>query len=92
MEFGFYAQPEMDPVALILEIIREGNKELSYLNRYCQNPRTKVTLPCQFPSTIPFHYILRDGKFARQFSGANPLARVKCRKWYITAKLQKIIN
>ena len=92
MEFGFYAPPEMEPIALVLEIIREGNKELSYLNRYCQNPRTKVSLPCQFPSAIPVHDILLDVTVARQFLGANPLARVNCRKWYITAKLQKTIN
>jgi hypothetical protein len=44
MEFGIYVPPDIEPIALVLEIIREGNKELSYLNRYCQNPQTKVSL------------------------------------------------
>ena len=45
MEFGIYAPPETEPIALVLEIIREGDKQLSFLNRYCQNPHTKVLPP-----------------------------------------------
>lgn len=48
MEFGIYVPAEAEPIALVLEIIREGAKELSYLNRFCRNPQTKVLPPLLF--------------------------------------------
>jgi len=51
MEFGIYVPAEVEPIALVLEIIREGDKELSYLNRFCRNPQTKVLPPVLFPGT-----------------------------------------
>jgi hypothetical protein len=30
---------------LVLDIIREGKEDVSWLNRYCQNPNTKVAHP-----------------------------------------------
>jgi hypothetical protein len=51
MNFTTFPHPETSdsPMAqpipvLVLDIIREGKEDVSWLNRYCQNPTTKVSL------------------------------------------------
>ena len=41
----------------IIDIMREGKQDVSWLNRYCEDPNTKVSIPfprLNFPFLFPY--------------------------------------
>jgi len=66
MNYTNVAHPETSDSAManpvppkIIDIIREGKQDVSWLNRYCEDPNTKVSYP--LPSTqIPVPLSLWD--------------------------------